>query len=95
MLLYHGTAVSDFKPHFGGGRNYHDYGELGFQVCIKSELAYRKLGKCIDIIKIDGSDYTKYHNLYLSKDTVARKLASNYSEQPQTGKLLSDILKEG
>jgi hypothetical protein len=26
MILYHGTGEPDFAPRFGGGRDYHDYG---------------------------------------------------------------------
>jgi hypothetical protein len=69
-------------------------GELGFQVCIKSEKAYRRLGDCVDVIAISGADYEIYHDRYLAKDAGARVLADNYSNEPQAGKLLSDLLKD-
>jgi hypothetical protein len=68
-------------------------GDLGIQVCIKSEKAYRQLGKRIDRIELRGEDYEYYHNRYLTKDSDARKLANNYSNEPQVGRLLSDILR--
>jgi hypothetical protein len=68
-------------------------GDLGLQVCVKSEKAYRQLGVCVDIVTISGTDYERYHNRYLAKDLDARKLANDYSNEPQTGRLLSDILK--
>jgi hypothetical protein len=70
-------------------------GDLGIQVCVKSEKAYGKLGKRVDVINIGGADYRRYHNRYLTKDSDARTLASNYSNEPQTGRLLSEILKGG
>ncbi|MDR1656782.1 MAG: DUF3990 domain-containing protein [Deltaproteobacteria bacterium] len=69
-------------------------GNLGFQVCVKSEKAYQRLGKCTNIIHVSGADYERYHNRYLTKDFEARKLAKDYSDEPQVGQLLSDILKE-
>ena len=27
LLLYHGSPVQDFKPFYGGGKDYHDYGK--------------------------------------------------------------------
>ena len=68
--------------------------EVG-QVCVKSEKAYRQLGKCIGLIELCGEDYEFYHNRYLAKDSAARKLANGYSNEPQAGRLLSDILKGG
>ena len=70
-------------------------GDLGKQVCVKSEKAYSRLGKCIDAITISGADYERRHNSYLKRDSDARKLAVGYSDEPQTGRLLSDILKGG
>jgi hypothetical protein len=70
-------------------------GDLGKQVCIKSEKAYRQLGKCVDIIGVNGADYEKYHNRFLTKDSNARVLANSYSNEQQAGRLLSDILKGG
>jgi hypothetical protein len=70
-------------------------GNLGKQVCVKSEKAYRKLGKRVDVITISGADYQRYHNHYLTKDSDARALADNYSNEPQIGRLLSEILKGG
>jgi hypothetical protein len=70
-------------------------GDLGKQVCVKSEKAYRQLSKCLDVITISGEDYEMYHNHYFTKDSEARILASNYSNEPQVGRLLSDILKGG
>ena len=70
-------------------------GNLGKQVCIKSEKAYRQLGKCVGIITITGADYEGYHNRYITNDTDARKLADDYANEPQIGQLLSDILKGG
>jgi hypothetical protein len=70
-------------------------GDLGKQVCVKSEKAYRQLGNHIDVITISGADYERHHNRYLTKDSDARKLANDYSNEPQAGRLLSDILKGG
>jgi len=70
-------------------------GDLGMQVCVKSEKAYSQLGKHIDVIAISGTDYEQYHNRYLTKDSDARTFANNYSNEPQIGRLLSDILKGG
>jgi len=70
-------------------------GDLGKQVCLKSEKAYMQLGKQVDVVTISGEDYERYHNRYLTKDTDARLLANNYSNEPQEGWLLSDILKGG
>jgi len=70
-------------------------GDLGMQVCIKSEKAYRELGNCIEVIELVGADYERYHNRYLANDSDARKIANDYSNEPQTGRLLSDILKGG
>jgi hypothetical protein len=69
-------------------------GDLGYQVCIKSEKAYQNL-KMIDTIIIRDAEYLGYHNLYMTKDKNARQLAENYSNEKQTGMLLSEILKEG
>ena len=68
-------------------------GNLGKQVCVKSEKAYRQLGKCVGVKTISGEDYWRYHNSYLTKDYDARVLANKYSSEPQAGRLLSDILK--
>ena len=38
MLLYHGTSESSFEPRFGGGRDYHDYGN-GFYTTEDIEAA--------------------------------------------------------
>jgi hypothetical protein len=70
-------------------------GDLGKQICVKSEKAYRSLGKCVDVITIGSSDYERYHNRYLSKDSDARQLATDYTNEPQVGQLLSDVLKGG
>ena len=70
-------------------------GDLGMQVCVKSEKAYRQLGKHIGLIELCGEDYEFYHNQYQAKDSDARKLVNGYSNEPQVGRLLSDILKEG
>ncbi|MDR0446476.1 MAG: DUF3990 domain-containing protein [Oscillospiraceae bacterium] len=70
-------------------------GDLGKQVCVKSETAYRRLGRHIDVLSISGADYERYHRRYISKDSAARTLASEYTNEPQTGQLLSDILKGG
>ena len=70
-------------------------GDLGLQVCVKSEKAYRQLGKHTGLIELCGEDYEYYHNHYLAKDSDARKLANEYSNEPQAGRLLSDILKGG
>ena len=68
-------------------------GDLGKQVCIKSEKAYQQLGKHVDVIPISGADYERYHSRYQAKDADARSLASDYSNEPQVGQLLSAILK--
>ena len=65
------------------------------QVCVKSEKAYRQLGKHTGLIELCGEDYEYYHNHYLAKDAHTRKLANDYSNEPQTGRLLSDILRGG
>jgi hypothetical protein len=70
-------------------------GDLGKQVCVKSEKAYRKLSKRVDVITLSGADYMHCHSRYLSKDSDARRLANDYSNEPQVGQLLSDILKGG
>jgi hypothetical protein len=70
-------------------------GNLGMQVCIKSEQAYRQIGKCVEVYELSAADYEQCHNRYLSKDSDARKMASDYSNEPQSGRLLSDILKGG
>ena len=70
-------------------------GDLGKQVCVKSEKAYGQLGKHVDVITVSGADYQRYHNRYLTKDSDARTLANAYSNEPQAGRLLSDILKGG
>jgi hypothetical protein len=70
-------------------------GDLGKQACVKSEKAYRQLGQCVDVIAIGGADYEMYHDRYLTKDSNARALANGYSNEPQVGRLLSDILKGG
>jgi hypothetical protein len=70
-------------------------GDLGIQVCLKSEQAYRQLSQCQAPIELSGVEYEYYHNRYSTKDSDARKLANNYSSEPQVGHLLSDILKGG
>ena len=70
-------------------------GNLGYQVCIKSENAYRQLCQHAQCLTISGDEYRLYNSRYLEKDKEARILADNYSNEPQIGKLLSDILKEG
>jgi hypothetical protein len=67
-------------------------GNLGYQICIKSEKAYQNLNK-ISVFEIAADEYEMYHNLYITKDSLARKLAENNSNEKQTGKLLSEILK--
>ena len=27
LILYHGSPVQDFRPFYGGGKDYHDYGK--------------------------------------------------------------------
>ncbi|MDR1578747.1 MAG: DUF3990 domain-containing protein [Synergistaceae bacterium] len=70
-------------------------GDLGLQVCVKSGRAYRQMEKCADVIAINGAEYDYYHNRYLSKDSDARKLADDYSNEAQVGQLLSEILNGG
>ena len=70
-------------------------GDLGKQVCVKSEKAFKQLGKQVDVVTISGADYERYHNRYLTKDSDARMLANHYSSEPQVGRLLSDVLKGG
>jgi hypothetical protein len=69
-------------------------GNLGYQICIKSQKAYQNLNP-IDMLVIGDSKYAEYHNRYITKDKNARELAENYSNEKQTGKLLSEILKGG
>jgi hypothetical protein len=69
-------------------------GNLGYQICIKSEKAYQNLNS-INRLVIGDSEYIEYHNRYITKDKNARELAENYSNEKQTGKLLSEILKGG
>jgi hypothetical protein len=68
-------------------------GNLGMQVCVKSERAYNRLKKHADTLVISGAEYIEYHNRYASRDSYARKLAADYSGEPQNGLLLSDILR--
>jgi hypothetical protein len=68
-------------------------GGLGYQVCIKSEKAYRQLGGKSERIKIADDEFKFYHDSYVSKDSVARKLADGYAGDLQSGQLLSDILR--
>jgi hypothetical protein len=69
-------------------------GNLGYQVCIKSEKAYGQLGENVDLISIIDSDFAIYHDRYIDKDSHARALANDYAGELQSGKLLSDILRE-
>ena len=68
-------------------------GDLGKQICVKSEEAYRRLGECAYVIPIVGEEYERCRNRYLAKDSDARALADGYSSVPQSGRLLSEILK--
>jgi hypothetical protein len=70
-------------------------GDLGTEGCIKSEKAYQQRGGCKGRIELRGEDYEHYHNSYMAKDSDARKLADDYLNEPQNGRLLSDILKGG
>jgi hypothetical protein len=47
------------------------------------------------VITVSRAEYQRYHNRYQAKDADARALASTYTNEPQTGRLLSDILKGG
>jgi hypothetical protein len=69
-------------------------GNLGCQVCIKSEKAYRQLGECVDLLKISDAQFAVCHERYVVKDAEARALANAYADERQTGQLLSDILRE-
>jgi hypothetical protein len=68
-------------------------GNLGYQICIRSEAAIKSL-KLLEIIKIAGAEYDDCKNRYAENDRAAREIADNYSKNKQSGKLLSDILRE-
>ena len=40
MLVYHGSPEPDFKPFYGGGREYHDYGKGLY--CVEDETAAKE-----------------------------------------------------
>ena len=69
-------------------------GKLGCQGCVKSERAYRQLVTRAEPLAIADTDFAVYHNRYVAKDSAARALANAYADELQSGKLLSDILRE-
>jgi hypothetical protein len=68
-------------------------GDLGYQICIRSEKGISRL-KPSEIIEISGDDFIACHNRYDEKDLTARRIANSYGEEKQSGRLLSDILRE-
>jgi hypothetical protein len=68
-------------------------GNLGYQICLRTDAAIKDL-KLIDVIKIEGAEYGTFHNSYVLNDHNARDIAENYSREKQSGRLLSDILRE-
>lgn len=69
-------------------------GNLGYQVCVKSERAYLQLNAQAEPIKIADTEFSVCHDRYMMKDSSARALANAYAGELQSGKLLSDILRE-
>jgi hypothetical protein len=67
-------------------------GNLGIQICVKSNLAYNKL-KFIKQHIIPINEYNKYCNQYNLKDRAARKVGLAMSKTQQTGNTIVSILK--